>query len=145
MKMIGHFIKKKEEITAKAFLETFAENDPIFSAAIKGFSDSYNVEDKKWGQPGADDVQNAVMLAFNQAISEDHLKKLLEQTNLANNCKVAQAKLVNPVIFSTVSPAIRSTDIKLRDIQKDYSKVTACLIELLVRLPSIECRHRIQN
>ena len=142
--MIGHFIKKKEEITAKAFLETSAENDPIFSAAIKGFSDSYNVEDKKWGQPGADDVQNAVMLAFNQTISEDHLKKLLEQTNLANNCKVTQAKLVNPVI-STVSPAIRSTDIKLRDIQKDYSKVTACLIELLVRLPSIECRHRIQN
>ena len=82
----------------------------------------------------ADDVQNAVMLAFNQAISEDHLKKLLEQTNLPNNCKVAQAKLVNPVIFTTLSPAIRSTDIKLRDIQKDYSKVTACLIQLLARL-----------
>ena len=97
--MIGHFIKKKEEITAKAFLETPSENDPIFSAAIKGFSDSYNVDDEKWEQPVADDVQNAVMLAFYQTISEDHLKKLLERTNLANNCTVAQAKLVNPVIF----------------------------------------------
>ena len=52
-----------------------------------------------------------------------------------HDCKVAQAKLVNPVIFSTVSPAIRSTDIKLRDIQKNYSKVAAWLIQLLARLP----------
>ena len=71
------------------------------------------------------------MLAFNQTISKDHLK------NLHDNCKVAQAKLVNPVIFSTVSPAIKSTGIKLRDIQKDYSKVTACLIQLLARLPDV--------
>ena len=85
----------------------------------------------------ADDVQNAVMLVFNQTISEDHLKQLLERTNLPDNCKVAQAKLINLVIFSTVFPAIRSTDIKLRDIQKDYSKVTACLIQLLARLPDV--------
>ena len=81
--------QEQEEITAKALLETPSENDPIFSAAIKGFSDSYNVDDKKWGQPVADDVENAVMLAFNQTISEDHLKKLLERTNLPDNCKVA--------------------------------------------------------
>ena len=39
--------QEQEEITAKAFLETPSENDPIFSAAIKGFSDSYNVDDEK--------------------------------------------------------------------------------------------------
>ena len=82
-------------------------------------------------------MQNAVMLAFNQTISEDNLKKLLQRTNLPYNCKVAQAKLVSPMILSTVSPEIRSTDIKLRDIQKDYSKVTACLIQLLARLPDV--------
>ena len=71
------------------------------------------------------------MLAFNQTISKDHLK------NLYDNCRVAQAKLVNPVIFSTVSPAIKSTGIKLRDIQKDYSKVTACLIQLLASLRDV--------
>ena len=96
-----------------------------------------NVGEEKWGQPVADDVQNAVMLAFNQTISEDHLKKLLGQTNFSDNCKVAQAKLVNPVIFSKVSPAMRSTDIKLRYIQKDFSKLTACLIQLLARLPDV--------
>ena len=138
--------QEQEEITAKAFLETPSENDPIFSAAIKGFSDSYNVDDEKWGQPVADDVQNAVMLAFNQTISEDHLKKLLERTNLPDNCKVAQAKLVNSVIFSTVSPAIRSTDIKLGDIQKDYSKVTACLIQLSARLPDVwRSKHNVND
>ena len=85
----------------------------------------------------ANDMQNVVMLVFNGTISEDHLKKLLEQTNLPDNCKAAQEKLVNPVFFSTVSVAVRNTDIKLRDIQKDYSKVTACLIQLLARLPDV--------
>ena len=56
--------QEQEEITAKAFLETPSENDPIFSAAIKEFSDSYSVDDEKWRQPVADDVQNAVMLAL---------------------------------------------------------------------------------
>ena len=84
-----------------------------------------------------DDVQNAVMLAFNESLSQNHFKKLLERTNLHDNCKAAQEKLVNPVIFSTVSPAIRSTNIKLRDIQKVYSKVTACLIQLLARLSDV--------
>ena len=128
---------RTRKIKEKAFLETPSENDPISSAAIKGFSDSYNVDDEKWGQPVADDVQNVVMLAFNQTISEDHLKKLLERTNLPDNCKVAKAKLVKPVIFAIVSPAIRSTDIKLRDMQKDYSKVTAYLIQLIARLPDV--------
>ena len=47
--MIGHFIKNKKNLRLrnKVFLETPSENDPIFSAAIKGFSDSYNVDDEK--------------------------------------------------------------------------------------------------
>ena len=48
-------------------------------------------------------MQNAVMLGFNETTSDGHLKNLLEQTNFPDNCKVAQAKLVNPMIFSTVS------------------------------------------
>ena len=85
--------QEQKESTAKASLETPSENDPIFSAAIKGFSDSDNADDKKLGQAVADDMQNAVMLAFNETIPEDHLKKLLEQRNLPDNCKAGQAKL----------------------------------------------------
>ena len=129
--------KEQKEITAKDFLETPSENDTIFSATTKGFSDSYNIDDKKWGQVVADDVQNGVVLAFNETISEDHLNKLLERANLPNNCKSAQAKLISPVIFSIVFRAIRSTDIKLKDIQKDYSTVTACLIQLLAKFADV--------
>ena len=104
MKMIGNFIKLSLKLPLK------------MSAALKGFCDSYNVDDKKCRQAVANDVQNGVMPAFNEIISEDHLKKVLERTDLPDNCKVAQVKLVNPVIFSIVSPARRNTDIKLRDI-----------------------------
>ena len=74
------------------------------------------------------------ILPFNKTLSEDHLKKLLERTNLPVNCKTPQAKLVNLVTFSTLSPAIRNTDMKLKDIQNDYPNVTAYLLQLLARL-----------
>ena len=73
-------------------------------------------------------------LAFNKTLSEDYLKKLLERTNLPVNCKTPQAKLVNLVTFSTLSPAIRNTGMKVKDIQNDYPKVTAYLLQLLARL-----------
>ena len=63
---------------------------PFLPAAIKGFSDSYSVDDEKWGQAVADGVQNAIMLAFNETISEDRLKKINERTNLPDNCKVVR-------------------------------------------------------
>ena len=59
------FYQEQKEITAKAFLETLSENYPIFLAAIKGFCDSYNADNKKWEQAVPHDVQNAVMLGFN--------------------------------------------------------------------------------
>ena len=74
------------------------------------------------------------ILAFNKTLSEDHLKKLLERTNLPVNCKTPQAKLVNLLTFSTLSPAIRNTDMKLKDMQNDYPNVTAYLLQLLAKL-----------
>ena len=85
--------QEQREITSKVFIETSSENDPIFSAAIKNFSGSYNVYDEKWEQAVADDLQSAVMLAFNEAISEEHLKKLLSRTNWPDNCKPAHTKV----------------------------------------------------
>ena len=41
--------QEQKKVTANAFLETPFENDPIFSVAINGFSDYYNVDDEKWG------------------------------------------------------------------------------------------------
>ena len=50
------------------------------------------------------------------------------------NCKFAQAKLVNPVVFASVSPSVRSTDIKLQEVQRS---MTGCFIKLVSELPNI--------
>ena len=41
--------QEQKKVTANAFLEIPFENDTIFSVAINGFSDYYNVDDEKWG------------------------------------------------------------------------------------------------
>ena len=44
---------------------------------------------------------------------------------------------MNPVVFASVSPSIRSADIKLQDVQRNMSKMTTCSIKLLSQLPNI--------
>ena len=56
---------------------------------------------------------------------------------LSEYCKSAVVKLVSPVVFASVSPSIRSTDIKLQEIQRNMLKMTACFIKLLSQLPNI--------
>ena len=50
----------------------------------------------------------------------------MTKVTLPENCKFAQAKLLIPVVFASVSPSIRSADIKLREV-----------IKLLSQLPNI--------
>ena len=61
----------------------------------------------------------------------------MTKVTLPENCKFAQAKLVNPVVFASVSPSIRSRDIKLQDVQRNMSKMTGRFIKLLSELPNI--------
>ena len=44
---------------------------------------------------------------------------------------------MSPVVFASVSPSIRSTDIKLQEIQRNMLKMTDCFIKLLSQLPNI--------
>ena len=44
---------------------------------------------------------------------------------------------MNLVVFASVSPSIRSADIKLQDVQRNMSKMTTCSIKLLSQLPNI--------
>ena len=44
---------------------------------------------------------------------------------------------MSPVVFASVSPSIRSTDIKLHKVQRNMSKITGCFIKLLSQLPNI--------
>ena len=62
----------------------------------------------------------------------------MTKVTLPENCKFAQAKLVNPVVFAaSVSPSIRSTDIKLQEVQCNMSKMTCYFIKLLSELPNV--------
>ena len=62
---------------------------------------------------------------------------MLDKVTLPENCKFAQAKLLNSVVFASVTPSIRSTGIKLQEVQCNMSKMTGCFIKLLLQLPNI--------
>ena len=129
-----------DSITADAFLSENKDNsfsDDPMTSAMKHFTECFNSTEEKYGDEAPADVSRAVTLAFKETISEGSLKQLLEKSVLPENCKIAQAKKINPVVFSSVSPTIRSTDIKLQEIQRDMSKVSCCLIALLTKLPEL--------
>ena len=85
-------------------------------SVFKQFSESWNQANEKWGEPASEEVTNAVSVAFMETLAETALKNLLTNVTLPENCKFPQAKLLNPVVFTSVSPLIRSTDIKLQEI-----------------------------
>ena len=64
-------------------------------------------------------------------------RHLLINVTLPENRKVSQTKLVSPVGFTSVSPSISSTDIKLQEVQRNMSKMGGCFIKLLLQLPNI--------
>ena len=109
----------------------------MVGSVFKGFSESYNEANENWGEPASEEVTKVVSVAFKETLSESAFKNLLTKVTLPENCKFTQAKLVNPVVFASVSPSIRSTDIKLQEVQCDMSKITGCFIKLLSQLPNI--------
>ena len=76
-------------------------------------------------------------LPLRKLFSETALKYLLTKVTQSENCKSAQARRVSPVAFASVSPSIRSTDIKLQEIQRKMLKMTGCFIKLLSQLPNV--------
>ena len=114
-----------------------SEDDPMMGSVFKEFYESYNHANKTWGEPASEEVTKAASVAFKETLSETALKYLLTKVTLLENCKSAQAKLVSPVAFASVSPSIRSTDIKLQEIQRNMLKMTGCFIKILSQLPNI--------
>ena len=61
----------------------------------------------------------------------------MTDVTLPESFEFSQAKLVNRIVFASVSPSIRSTDIKLKEVQRNMPKMTDYFIKLLSQLPSI--------
>ena len=113
------------------------EDDTMMGSVLKEFSESYNQAIENWGEPASEKVTKFVSVAFKETLSEYYFKNLLTKVTLPENCKFAQAKLLNSVVFASVSPSIKSTDIKLQQVQHNMSKMTGCFIKLLSQLNNI--------
>ena len=110
------------------------EDSPMMASVFKKFSESYNQVNKNWEETASEEVTKVVSVVFKDILSETALKYQLTKVTLSENCKFAQAKLVSHVVFASVSPSIRSTDIKLQEIQRNILKMTGCFIKLLSQL-----------
>ena len=112
-------------------------DDPVMGSVFKAFSESYNQANKNWGELTSEEVTKVVSVVFKKTLSETVFKNLLIAMTLPEDCKFAQTKLVNLVVFASVSPSIKSTDIKLQEVQRNMSKMSGCFIKLLLQLPNI--------
>ena len=79
------------------------EDDPMMGSVFKEFSKSYNQDNYNWGEPTFQEVTKVVSVAFKETLSETTLKYLLSKVTLPENCKFVHAKLVNPVVFASVT------------------------------------------
>ena len=113
------------------------EDDPMMGPVFKEYPESYNQVNKNWGEPASEEVVKVASVVFTEILSETSRKYQLTKVTLSENCKSAQAKLVSPVVFASVCPSIRSTYIKLQEIQRNMLKMTGCFIKLLSQLPNI--------
>ena len=109
----------------------------MMGSVFKEFSESYKQANKNWRKLAFQDLTKVASVAFKDTPSETALKYLLTKVTQSENCISAPAKFVIPVIFTSVSPSIWSTDIKLQGIQRNMLKMTDCFIKLLFQLPNI--------
>ena len=126
-----------QETSLSSLTRTGKADDLMMGSVFKEFSESHNQVNKNLGEPASEEVTKVISVAFKKTFSETSLKYLLIKVTLSENCKSAQAKLVSPVVFASVSPSIRSTDIKLQEIQRNMLKMTGCFIKLLSQPPNI--------
>ena len=84
------------------------EDYPMMGSVFNEFSESYNQDNENWRELASEEVTK-VSVAFKKTLSESAFKNLLTKVILPENCKFAQAKLVNPVIFASVSPSMSQT------------------------------------
>ena len=111
--LAASFLSHQETSSSLVATTDKPEDDPMMGLFFKEFSESYDQANENWGKPAFEEVTKVASVAFKETLSEKAPKNLLTKVTLKENCKFAQAKLVNPVVFASVSPSVRSIDIKL--------------------------------
>ena len=134
---VAAFFPSHQETLLSSVTTTGKPEDGFMMGSVfKEFPKSYNQTNKNWRESASEEVIKVVSVVFKEILSEIALKYLLTKVTLSKNCKSTQAKLVSPVFFAFVHPSIRSTDIKLQEIQRNILKMTGCFIKLLSQLPN---------
>ena len=116
------FLSNQESSSSSVTTTGKSEDDPMMDSVFKEFSESYNQANENWGKPASEKVIKFVSVGFKETLSETAFKNLLTKITLPENCKFGQGKLANPIVFASVSPWIRSTDIKLQEVLAQYVK-----------------------
>ena len=116
------FLSNQESSSSSVTTTGKSEDDPMMDSVFKEFSESYNQANENWGKPASEKVIKFVSVGFKETLSETAFKNLLTKITLPENCKFDQGKLANPIVFASVSPWIRSTDIKLQEVLAQYVK-----------------------
>ena len=112
--LAASFLSHQETSSSSVATTGKPEDDPMMGSVFKEFSESYNQANENWGEPAYEEVTKVLSVAFKETLSKSAFKNLLTKLNPPENGKFAQAKLVNPFVFASVSPSIRSTGIMKR-------------------------------
>ena len=135
--LAASFLSHQETSSSSVAATGKPEDDPMMGSVFKELSESYNQANEYWGELASAEATKVVSVSFKETLSESAYKNLLTKVTLSENCKFAQAKLVNPLVFASVSPSVRSADKKLQEVQRSMSKMTGCFIKLPSQLPNI--------
>ena len=111
--LVASFLSHQETSSSLVATTGKPEDDPMMGSFFKEFSEPYDQANENWDKPAFEEVTKVASVAFKETLSEKAPKNLLTKFTLTENYKFAQAKLVNPVVFASVSPSVRSIDIKL--------------------------------
>ena len=109
--LTASFLSHQETSSSSVAITGKPQDDPMMGSVFKEFFESYNQANENWGEPAYEEVTKVLSVAFKETHSKSAFKNLLTKLILPENSKFAQAKVVNPVVFTSVSPSIRSAGI----------------------------------
>ena len=110
--LTASFLSHQETSSSSVATTGKPEDDSMMGSVLKELSESYNQANENLGEPASEEVTKVVSVAFKKTLSESAFENLLTKVTVPENSKFAQAKFVNPVVFASVSPSIRGTNIK---------------------------------
>lgn len=114
--------------------ETLDKNQSYWSSQVA----TYELPDSTWGPEVAASLAGASRVFWQQQLPEDRFKQIMSLGKVPQNCPYLKVLRVNPEIFTTTSPSIRTGDVSLQQIQEVHVALTSCLVQALSSMESLK-------